>query len=479
MLIIFFFPFFHIFRYKFDGQIFKGYLEGEGTITFPKSAKEQKRCLKISKSIFDLKSPDSIFGSFIRGNLVKGRKVQLFWENDNINISTCTRDGILHGKILVNYPQKWFYGTVLNGKIQNYVDCWIRNDNFLLNGKCNGIFEIDKLQNVTIFINNFITILNAKFKTGEIVYAHDFGKLNYELNLKSMERKFGKIPEKFCENYQNLDFEQLIQNYLKNIQLFEFSDEKFDEKKAPKLFTNIRKTSGNTYSATINLLKSENIKFEYYGNFDENEQFHGFAGLLIPENENIYEIQGDFKHGLLNGIVKILNKNDTQETLFYAKNGIIHGFVITYGTVAIFNNVIQVYDENGISLITKFENGKMNPNSWILKPFFTAPCTRQGFLYQTKNISAYIYPDFKTVLVGQFDDKIMISAQTAKITNAYCENEELKLEFSKPSGPIFKYDLSTTNSFGSLPLNPDPMENSLVYIAKSQQSNGGKYLDFC
>ena len=67
----------------------------------------------------------------------------------------------------------------------------------------------------------------------------------------------------------------------------------------------------------------------------------------------------------------------------------------------------------------------------------------------------------------------MISGQKSIITNAICQDNELILTFSRPSGPIFKYNPPTPNSFGLQPLVPDPMEASMVYVADSNVPHGG------
>ena len=88
-------------------------------------------------------------------------------------------------------------------------------------------------------------------------------------------------------------------------------------------------------------------------------------------------------------------------------------------------------------------------------------------------ISRYVYNDFQTALVGEFHENLMISGQKSIITNAICQDNELILTFSQPSGPIFKYNPPTPNSFGLQPLVPDPMEASMVYVADSNVPHGG------
>ena len=53
----------------------------------------------------------------------------------------------------------------------------------------------------------------------------------------------------------------------------------------------------------------------------------------------------------------------------------------------------------------------------------------------------YLYPDFKTVLVGKFQNETMISAHEAKLKAFKCQNGIMRIKVSKPKqdAPVFKY----------------------------------------
>ena len=128
--------------YEFDGQIFKGYLEGEGTLSFPAAAREQKRCIKLTNSILGgtLNSPDRIKGNFNRGSLKPCTIVKLEWK-DELIMSTCTKENVLHGLTLLTYPDgQWKLSKLINGQIKNS-SCWMKNEKYLMQAQCNGGFN--------------------------------------------------------------------------------------------------------------------------------------------------------------------------------------------------------------------------------------------------------------------------------------------------------------------------------------------------
>ena len=57
------------------------------------------------------------------------------------------------------------------------------------------------------------------------------------------------------------------------------------------------------------------------------------------------------------------------------------------------------------------------------------------------NQVVYLYPDFETVMVGTFQNEIMISAKEAKLKAFKCENGLMRIKVSRPKkeAPIFNY----------------------------------------
>ena len=75
--------------------------------------------------------------------------------------------------------------------------------------------------------------------------------------------------------------------------------------------------------------------------------------------------------------------------------------------------------------------------------YFYGKMDSRGFINGDKVV--YLYPDFETVLVGQFLNETMISAQQAKLKAFKCQNRIMRIKVSKPKtdAPIFKYSPSS------------------------------------
>ena len=71
--------------------------------------------------------------------------------------------------------------------------------------------------------------------------------------------------------------------------------------------------------------------------------------------------------------------------------------------------------------------------------YFYGKMDSRGFVNGDQVV--YLYPDFETVLVGQFLNETMISAQQAKLKAFKCKNGIMRIKVSRPKqdAPIFKY----------------------------------------
>jgi histone-lysine N-methyltransferase SETD7 len=94
---------------------------------------------------------------------------------------------------------------------------------------------------------------------------------------------------------------------------------------------------------------------------------------------------------------------------------------------------------------------------------------------------AYIYPDGRTALVGQFDDGYMVEAREAVVGGRLtCDIEwnVPRADFSeterKVSSHTFLYDPSTNESFGSTPHLKDPLDAGNVQVKLSNIAGGGE-----
>ena len=87
---------------------------------------------------------------------------------------------------------------------------------------------------------------------------------------------------------------------------------------------------------------------------------------------------------------------------------------------------------------------------------------------------AFIYPDFETVLLGNFQNGVMIAAKPTKILAERCKNgiKELKFAHPKENEPIFKYERPTDLRPGDQPTVADPFESKRIYIGEGVMQDG-------
>ena len=80
---------------------------------------------------------------------------------------------------------------------------------------------------------------------------------------------------------------------------------------------------------------------------------------------------------------------------------------------------------------------------------------------------AFVYPDFKTALLGSFNSGEMVAAR--EVTVAAYDRESDSLTFEPPKHPstIFTYDPAEGDNMSSEPMLKDPYESRLAEIRQS------------
>ena len=112
------------------------------------------------------------------------------------------------------------------------------------------------------------------------------------------------------------------------------------------------------------------------------------------------------------------------------------------------------------------QNRPLLPHSILILPFS----------YSGSDL-VYIYPDFKTAFRGSFDDKgRMIETKQVDIIGERIQEFGgiAELQFSKPFGPIFKGDVSTSTRLSFEPMLRDPYESKMVSVKTSSLPKAGE-----
>ena len=140
----------------------------------------------------------------------------------------------------------------------------------------------------------------------------------------------------------------------------------------------------------------------------------------------------------------------------FLEAGILHGFV-------------RYFDKKGrLSFVGKHENGQPCGTCWKIIPgggCVVGEVDSDGLL--TGAYIAYIYPDFATVLLGQFRDGVMEKAQEACIVGMEENDNGIKIPtYSSPNGHVHVRQLRTFNHICSGLLQPIIYKLSTITVKR-------------
>ena len=191
-------------------------------------------------------------------------------------------------------------------------------------------------------------------------------------------------------------------------------------------------------------------------------------GKLILANRSGLSIEGQWQDSLMEGEMKI----ETDEGGWiegYYHHGVAHGFQRIFGL-----------KENSYS---------SRPSFRFAGRYFRG--IARGFCWQglfgggilcgyvdpvdgtfTGSDIAFIYPDFETVLRGQFKDGKVMKGQICKLIGAKTERGWFMPVFTKPSGQTYEFEAPSKKSLGKNPLLQDPWEAERVYVKTSMLEQG-------
>ena len=113
--------------------------------------------------------------------------------------------------------------------------------------------------------------------------------------------------------------------------------------------------------------------------------------------------------------------------------------------------------------------------------FFIASLNLVTYLYMSvteiEKDMVFVYPDMKTVLVGKFENGVMLEGRPSKIYAERCNDgiKEIKVATPLPDSPVFKFERSTRISVGDKPTKMDMYEKKNVYIKKTKWGDEGLF----
>ena len=110
----------------------------------------------------------------------------------------------------------------------------------------------------------------------------------------------------------------------------------------------------------------------------------------------------------------------------------------------------RIYDDFGTKELRKFGfycMGKRQGIWWTL-------IEGGGSIIESETETAYLYPDFKTALLGEFQGTTLVRAQATSLAQVVKEENDNFLIplFHEPTGPEYKRDVSSLEYMTSQPL---------------------------
>ena len=177
-----------------------------------------------------------------------------------------------------------------------------------------------------------------------------------------------------------------------------------------------------------------------------------------------WEVKGYFHKNLLIGSVFRYSKNKTE--LFYCKQGVIHGFYLS------------LRRDHSLELFGMYLNGSPVGHFWRQESGgnYTFGTLNNQSVFHGLDV-CFIFPDFSTVMRGQFEDGRMVTATLGAMVGVEVKSGILH-PVLEASGSNQEYSLEkeTRGTICENPLLPDPYERKTVLVGQSKIDGAGEGL---
>eukprot|EP00092_Neocalanus_flemingeri_P008080 GFUD01008718.1.p1 GENE.GFUD01008718.1~~GFUD01008718.1.p1 ORF type:complete len:555 (+),score=120.69 GFUD01008718.1:44-1708(+) len=202
------------------------------------------------------------------------------------------------------------------------------------------------------------------------------------------------------------------------------------------------------------------VEFEDDGSTMSGMWEHGLrhGGFKIETSRNgVCFIESEYRDNKMNGKTTIKFMDDSWLEGF-SKDGVLHGFSRHFDV------------KNRLMFIGMYRNGRPFGTCWkIIRGggCVVGKVDEDGKLSGTN--LAYLYPDFKSALIGTFKDGVMVFAQAAQLTGYATDNSCIKIpQFTEPDGRLYQRELSTHEFVTTSPTLADPYETVMVEVKQSK-----------
>jgi len=178
---------------------------------------------------------------------------------------------------------------------------------------------------------------------------------------------------------------------------------------------------------------------KYYGNWTSDGLMEGQGNITRPDGT---VIKGQFRSGCLTGLVTSLHTDNRLVVTTYH-----------HGNTARETPVWLLYPSGEGALYTTYTSG-------------------EEMSIFTGDQVVFLYPDYKTVLVGSFLSGSMVDTVEGKV-NTISLSGVPRVEVVEVADQWFKRDTSTSNHLSSYPLVRDPYETKMVKVDTSNIPGAG------
>ena len=216
-------------------------------------------------------------------------------------------------------------------------------------------------------------------------------------------------------------------------------------------------------------IAKESVK-SHTTHFDENN----FCRKVL----NIQSIQSDFIEGQPNG-TSIITYNDGSYAKANFRDGILQGYLTKFwcrfGNCDLFEMKSWRIPRH-LQEISYYDNGIRVGIAYEFKiggGFIVGQVDQFGNM--TGKDIAYVYPDFETMLVGEFKNGDLVSGYEAELEDLLpSPNGLLKPLYEIKGHQIMTFSPSNGTFVGQGPITRDPMEKKFVYVSNSTIKDAGR-----
>jgi len=205
----------------------------------------------------------------------------------------------------------------------------------------------------------------------------------------------------------------------------------------------------------------------FFNGIENRKGVHTYSSR--SDDTGVEKIEGEWINGLLNGDTKAHMVNTGWMEGYY-KDGVPHGFFREFGPRWKGRPTLRMVGRHYKGV----KRGIIWKGMWDRSGWIVGKVDDKGAF--TGDDIAYIYPDMKMAIRGEFKDEKLVSGQVCELLGVEVEDGIKKPVFSECSGKVYEYENPTIRNIADHPLLRDPWETERIYVDESELPQGGEGL---